>query len=462
MQRFKGSFLVVAFMLNGLRAAATPLDDYVQAPDPAFRWTEKGGFEAGSCRAVVLDLRSQTWRASEEVEPTEWRHWLTLIIPQEVRGDTAFLLIGGGARSNPAPTSADPMLIEFAQTSKTVVAELSGVPNQPLHFKGDPLSAERGGLKEDALIAYSWQRYKQTGDPAWAARLPMTKSVVRAMDALQAYARESLPQPIEHFVVAGASKRGWTTWTTAAVDPRVRAVCPIVIDVLNVEASMRHHHAAYGFWAPAIGSYSEREAQEWLDSPQFDALMALVDPYSYRERYTMPKYIVNSTGDEFFLPDSSRFYYDDLPGESRLRYVPNTSHSLEDSDAAEGILAWYLSLLAGIDRPQVEWTIDAAAGGTLIRAVPASNLAQAVLWEVHNPEARDFRLEAIGPTWKSTQLEAKPDGSYEALIRVPEQGWRAGLVELRFDTALPLPLVFTTEVAVAPESLPYAEKAIEE
>lgn len=35
-------------------------------------------------------------------------------------------------------------------------------------------------------------------------------------------------------MVAGASKRGWTTWTTAAVDKRVFAAIPIVMDLLNL------------------------------------------------------------------------------------------------------------------------------------------------------------------------------------------------------------------------------------
>jgi PhoPQ-activated pathogenicity-related protein len=34
----------------------------------------------------------------------------------------------------------------------------------------------------------------------------------------------------EKFVVSGGSKRGWTTWTAAAVDKRVVAIVPASID----------------------------------------------------------------------------------------------------------------------------------------------------------------------------------------------------------------------------------------
>ena len=78
----------------------------------------------------------------------------------------------------------------------------------------------------------------------------MTKAVVRAMDTVTAFCaspgRRAHAQ-VDKFVVSGASKRGWTTWTTAAVDRRVVAIVPIVIDVLNVEPSFDHHCRAYGF-----------------------------------------------------------------------------------------------------------------------------------------------------------------------------------------------------------------------
>ena len=49
-----------------------------------------------------------------------------------------------------------------------------------------------------------------TGDPKWPARMPMTKSAVAAMDVIQDIFNES---QVQEFVITGASKRGWATWT---------------------------------------------------------------------------------------------------------------------------------------------------------------------------------------------------------------------------------------------------------
>ena len=66
---------------------------------------------------------------------------------------------------------------------------------------------------------------------------------------------------------------------------------------------------------------------------------------------------VNSTGDQFFLPDSSQFYFDQLPGEKYLRYVPNTDHALKGSeiDAGESALAFYESIISDTPRPRFTW-----------------------------------------------------------------------------------------------------------
>ncbi len=85
-------------------------------------------------------------------------------------------------------------------------------------------------------------------------RSAMVKSGVRAMDCLQEFlaSEPGGKQKVEQFVVAGGSKRGWTTWLVGLVDPRVVAIAPLVIDALNSQAITRHHYEAYGFFSSPV------------------------------------------------------------------------------------------------------------------------------------------------------------------------------------------------------------------
>ena len=92
--------------------------------------------------------------------------------------------------------------------------------------------------------------------PEWLLRLPMTKAAVRGMDTMAAFAKTLHPAAqLSRFAVAGASKRGWTTWTTAGVDTRVKAAVPIVLDELNMVKNLHHHFRAYGGWTFALKDY---------------------------------------------------------------------------------------------------------------------------------------------------------------------------------------------------------------
>ena len=179
------------------------------------------------------------------------------------------------------------------------------------------------------------------------------------------------------------------------------AIIPIVIDLLNLEKSFDHHWRAYGFWAPAIQDYIDANTMNWMDSSEFKALMKIEDPYEYRDRLTMPKYIVNATGDQFFLPDSSQFYFDDLKGEKYLRYVPNSEHSMRGTDAFDNVHAYYKSFLSESERPKITWKFE--KDGSI--RVKASGTPSAVkLWQATNPKTRDFRVDTIGRSWKETDL----------------------------------------------------------
>jgi PhoPQ-activated pathogenicity-related protein len=428
----------------------TALDEYVEMADGTYRYEAVNRIQGEGYTAHVIDLVSQNWRSPEEVDRTEWRHWLTVVVPDEVQSDKALLYITGGRNGRPAPDSVPAEMAQMAVASRSVVAELKQVPNQPITFAG-----EDEGRYEDALIAYTWDKHLRGGDDFWPARLPMTKAAVRAMDTVQDYLAW-LPGDqqvdVTGFVVAGASKRGWTTWTTAAVDDRVVGIVPIVIDVLNVVESMIHHHAAYGFWAPAVGDYEREGTMEWMDTPEMADLMDIVDPYAYIERYTMPKLILNSAGDQFFLPDSSQFYFRALPGERHLRYVPNTGHGLDDSDALQTVLAFHTAVIYGLQRPAVEWSFPDA--NTIVVGSEPRPVA-AKLWTATNVEARDFRIDELGAAWTGSDLTMDGDGTFTARVQTPEQGWTGFFIELMFDIGAPTPLKLTTPVRVVPDTLPY-------
>jgi PhoPQ-activated pathogenicity-related protein len=257
---------------------------------------------------------------------------------------------------------------------------------------------------------------------------------------------------INGFVVAGASKRGWTTWTTAAVDKRVVAIIPLVIDVLNIQPSMLHHYAAYGFWAPAVGNYTEFHIMDWMGEPENRALMKIEEPYQYRQRFTMPKFIINAAGDQFFLPDSSQFYFNDLPGVKYLRYVPNADHSLRGSDVYETLLACYHAILNQVPLPQFSWKVE--KDGSL-RVTTKDRPSTVKLWQATNPNARDFRLETLGPRYESTTLSDSGSGVYVGKVPKPEKGWSAFFVELTFPSGCEAPFKFTTQICVTPDTLPY-------
>ncbi len=433
------------------------LADYVETPDPAYGWNLVSSADRDGYTLHTIEMTSQSWLTEAEVDRPVWTHWLMVVEPDEVRSDHAFLYISGGRNGGDPPSEASALVVQPALAAGSFAAELRMVPNQPLTFVDD----DYGERVEDELIAYGWDRFLRGDDPIWLARLPMTKSAVRAMDTVTAFAAtdDGGGNEVGRFVVAGGSKRGWTTWTTAMVDERVTAIAPIVIDLLNLERSFEHHWQAYGFWAPAVGDYEREGIMDWFGDPRYLELQQIVEPWRHLDRLTMPKYLINATGDQFFLPDSAQFYFDDLPGEKHLRYVPNTEHSLGGSDAAVGFLAFYQAILEGVERPDVDWSIETDdAGGAAITAWTANGTApsRVLLWQASNPEARDFRVDTIGRTWTSTAVEANEDGRWVGAAAAPERGWTAFYLEFAFPGPGEAPFLFSTEIKVVPEDLPFA------
>lgn len=439
-------------------AGATELDDYVAAPDANTTYSLHSSFHETGYRVDVWSLTSQAWRDPSEVDRTLWKHWLTVVVPDTYSTQpTALLYISEFRNDNPAPTSFRNGFSDLALLTNSITATLRMVPNEPLKFtdETDPRYLA-GGRVEDEVLAFAWNKYMITGDPTWLPLLPMTKAAVRAMDAIQA----EYPQ-ITGFVVSGQSKRGWTTWDTAAVDAatsgRVEAIIPLVGDFINMEPSLQHQWEAYGYWADAIHDYVDLGLMDRLHTPETRASLAIIDPYAYVDRITIPKYIINSTGDQFFLPDSSQFYFDDLQSEKHLRYIPNTDHLLGGRPSVQDYLSiYYYAHVNDIARPEFSWTNQ--QDGSL-RVETVTSPARVLLWQATNPTERNFRLDTIGAAYTSTTLTDQGGGLYIGAVSPPAQGWTAFLVELEFPSGGPDPFIFTTEVSVVPDSLPFADTA---
>jgi PhoPQ-activated pathogenicity-related protein len=312
---------------------------------------------------------------------------------------------------------------------KAPVALLLGVPNQPLF----------GGKKEDDLIAETFVRYLESGDASWPLLFPMVKSVVKGMDSLQEFSKKEWGEPVEKFIVGGGSKRGWTTWLTAASDPRVMAITPMVIDVLNMRNQLSHQQSSLGGVSKQISPYTSRGLVPIPDTPRAESLWSMIDPWTYRERFTMPKLIVLGNNDAYWSTDALNLYWDALPGEKYISYTPNAGHDLTERDAAgkklhadraiNNVSAFVRYQLSGKPLPKLGWKHTTEADGGLrltVTADPAPREAR--LW-VARSNSRDFR-EA---RWESQAIELKAGEPVTASVAKPEKGFIAYYADLGYE-----------------------------
>ncbi|MFT7425873.1 MAG: PhoPQ-activated pathogenicity-related protein, partial [Algoriphagus sp.] len=399
----------------------------------------------------VLRMVSQNWLTPDLVDKTEWWHWVSIVVPKESPFDTSLIWIGGGSTDSKMPEKPNDLILAAAMQTNSIVAEIHNIPFQPLTFANDSF----GERYEDAIITYGWRKFLEGGakdeDAIWLARFPMTKAVKLGMDAVTDVVEKNYKKPINSFVVGGASKRGWTTWTTAATDDRVVAIIPIVIDMLNLEASFDHHWKNYGFWAPAVDDYVREGIMDWMGTPEFDRLLELTEPYSFKANYDMPKLLINAAGDQFFQPDSWEFYWNELIGEKHMQYVPNFGHDLSESDAIPNMISFYASVLNQTPRPQYEWKVT--DDKIILTLDPADKPISVKTWTAENQNSRDFRVDEFGPNWKYSEVKINESGTYELALESPEKGFKGYFIEVTF--AGKTPLKITSGVEVMPRAYPF-------
>jgi len=293
--------------------------DYVSKKDSSYSWKILG-CKTNSDKSVVYELKltSQTWRG------IIWNHRLRIVIPAKLarcknsskHKSFAVLMIAGSGDGN-----IDLAIVsKIAEKTGAPAAVLHDVPNQPLY----------GGLTEDALIAKTFMDFIKNGNPDDLLLFPMTKSAVKGMDAVTAFCKSKFKKSIDGFVTFGASKRGWTTWLSAVVDKRVKAISPIVYDNLDLENQMALQLSDFGEFSEQIVDYTKLGIPEMIMSnePNAVAVGKLVDPFAYVEKIKVPKLIILGANDRYWPIDAINVYYKKLPGDTFVHYVPNAGHDL--------------------------------------------------------------------------------------------------------------------------------------
>lgn len=408
------------------KVAADPsgvLDRYVSAKDPSFKYEERAAITIDGVEIVELQMVSQTWRG------IPWKHRVFILKPREVvrPGQGVLIVAGGSWKDDYEPMLADTsrvpgaarMFISAASRLGSVVTVVSNVPFQPMF----------DGRKEDELIAYTLDQYLETGDESWPLLLPMVKSASAAMDLTQRYAQDQWDIGIERFTVSGASKRGWTTWLVGAVDERVNAIAPIVIDMLNMGEQMHHQIDTWGTYSNMIDPYTRLNIVGRFDTPRGEALRTIIDPYAYRDRLAgIQKTVLLGTNDPYWPVDAANVYWDGLPGNKTLVNVPNAGHKMETGIFS--IIGWLVDThraAAGeVELPRPDWTSVMTPDRCTVEVASQHPPTHANLWWADAP-TRDFR----GARWQSRPLHNVSD-RFIAEIDRPKGGYRAAYVSLRY------------------------------
>jgi PhoPQ-activated pathogenicity-related protein len=236
--------------------------------------------------------------------------------------------------------------------------------------------------------------------------------------------------------VTGGSKRGWTTWLTAAVDPRVVAIAPMVIDTLNMQVQMKHQLECFGKYSDQIKDYAERGLVPLPKTAEAKHLWEIVDPYFYRDKVKVPKLIINGNNDPYWTTDALNLYWDELKGDKYIVYVPNAGHDLkqagtplleERSRAVNALTAFVRYQISGKAMPKLSWKND--DDGDKLRLVVTADLApkSARVWTATTP-TRDFRKAK----WTDQEVKVGKD-KITGEATAPKDGCLAFYLDLEYE-----------------------------
>ncbi|AZL15761.1 PhoPQ-activated protein PqaA family protein [Rickettsiales endosymbiont of Stachyamoeba lipophora] len=469
------------------------LTNFINYNDNSFKYEFEYQNKTEEIELSRYRLHSQRWPLNPEstIPTTEWVHKLDLYIPPSIEYKQVLLYISAGYTADKEgkekfiSPGENFNYTEIASSNKAVVAHLQDIPNQYLLMNNS-------FKKEDEILAYTYKLFMENKDPYIPGHLPMAKAIIRAMDAIE----EIMDQQdfaVDSFILSGPSKRGWAAWLAAIEDDRVSGLIPIVIEPLNIQKSLAHICEVYKDGPPlALKDYMNEGIIDKLQSNDFLDLVKIEDPISYltndpegkyHERFKIPKYIINASGDDFFAPDCSKYYFKDLYGENNyIRYLPNSMHYLAGnliadstdnmSKVNDAVSNYFYFLLNKTILPKINYDLQQDYISINSTYVPES----AILWSLNNEEDRDFRFLSSYSKWhfikkyiasfftselgdryyqdEKLPINCENEEICQITATLPhfQHGWQASFVELNYNIDNH-EFIITTEVNVVGEEV---------
>ena len=144
--------------------------------------------------------------------------------------------------------------------------------------------------------------------------------------------------------------------------------------------------------------------------------------------------------------------YLDLVCEKYIQYVPNANHGLNGTYNLGSLVAFYNAVITESTIPKVDWSVSA---DSIYLEVLSDVDYKVTKWEAVNENARDFRVPVIGRVWKDSELSQTSNNQYAIHFPAPEKGYKAGMLEIVFDSGTEVPFTFTTGTVVTPNTYPF-------
>lgn len=279
-------------------ATVNTLDDYLKLDTGKPSWT----LGPKSEKFAELRLNSLVWQGDQ------WRHEI-IIAGSDIKSDVVILNLTGDRMEN----TMDDFTTLFSKTTQLPVATVYGIPNQPSF-----------GLREDELVGRGFMKFITTQDNTWPLLLPMTKSTLQAMDAVQEWSHGR----VKKFILTGTSKRGATSWLAATTgDPRIVGIAPMVSDVMmDITRQLEAGRTEWGHFSPMMPELQTFDPIPFFKGPRGRQLMNLSDPYFSLSKVKAPALVISASNDQFCVVDATRMYWDAIKSPKVFKTIPNATH----------------------------------------------------------------------------------------------------------------------------------------